>query len=199
MFLSGILTSLPKQQDPRLQISGMVKGFTLIELLVVVLIIGILAAVAVPQYKIAVYKSRLAAVIPTVKAMKQAVETYYLNNGEYIQNLDAYDIGFPCTTYNGNNSSRCETATTIWNVRSNVNMCQDVSAILINENREGINSYGMCLDYSHRPGVRYCGAAQNDSAANQVCKNLGGTYLRYGSCAEEGVLSNKCNFYLLPN
>lgn len=56
------------------------RGFTLIELLVVVLIIGILASVAVPQYTKAVEKSRTAGVIQKVKSLQNSVDMYLLAN-----------------------------------------------------------------------------------------------------------------------
>lgn len=56
------------------------RGFTLIELLVVVLIIGILASVAMPQYTKAVEKSRAAGVIQKVKSLQNAVDMYLLAN-----------------------------------------------------------------------------------------------------------------------
>lgn len=56
-------------------------GFTLIELLVVVLIIGILSAVALPQYTKAVEKSRLSEALTTIKALRDQMDLYVLENG----------------------------------------------------------------------------------------------------------------------
>ena len=73
------------------------KAFTLIEILIVVLIIAILAAIAVPQYKLAVAKSQVAQVLSAVADIVQAQEFYYLANGHYtkkIKDLDI-DVNFP--------------------------------------------------------------------------------------------------------
>ncbi|WP_424245556.1 prepilin-type N-terminal cleavage/methylation domain-containing protein [Elusimicrobium posterum] len=67
-------------------------GFTLIELLVVVLIIGILAAIALPQYTKAVEKSRSAEALTNISSMEKALERFILQEGGIPSNVSFEDL-----------------------------------------------------------------------------------------------------------
>ncbi|NOI82869.1 pilin [Vibrio tubiashii] len=59
------------------------KGFTLIELMIVVAVIGVLAAIAVPQYQTYVAKSEASAALASITGHRANVETYVLTEGSF--------------------------------------------------------------------------------------------------------------------
>ena len=67
-------------------------GFTLIELLVVVLIIGILTAVALPQYQKAIIKTKFLKVKIVGEKLAEAEELYFLENGDYTNQVADLDL-----------------------------------------------------------------------------------------------------------
>ena len=73
----------------------MQKGFTLIELMIVVAIIGILAAIAIPQYQAYIGKANFASGLSTLTALKTNVESFIMEEGMFPDdaNVIAADLG----------------------------------------------------------------------------------------------------------
>jgi prepilin-type N-terminal cleavage/methylation domain-containing protein len=73
------------------------KGFTLIELMIVVVIIGILAAIAIPKFNAVSVKAKQAEAGPILKQICSLQGTYFQENGTYAANIGAL-TGFTAPT-----------------------------------------------------------------------------------------------------
>ncbi|PST87843.1 prepilin-type cleavage/methylation domain-containing protein [Photobacterium sp. NCIMB 13483] len=75
------------------------QGFTLIELMIVVAVIGVLSAIAIPQYQKYVAKAEVASVLSTMTGVKTNIEAFVVENGRFPDNSTVgetpKDLGAP--------------------------------------------------------------------------------------------------------
>ncbi len=163
------------------------KAFTLLELLVVVLIIGILAAIALPQYKLAVAKSKYNTIKEMTESLAQSVERYYLATGTPPTNLEVLDIDIP-GEYQGNAKLRKDLPSG-GSCGFNAGTSNDQELICF-KNIFGTDiAYLSKIYYNQTKKVKYCYAFSTDTTdlVNKVCQTDTGkttphsctTYCRY--------------------
>ena len=138
------------------------KAFTLIK----ILIIGILAAIALPQYRLAVLKTRYTQLITLGESIYQAAQTYHLANGSYPGRFDELDINIPGTG-DGNQRVYGDYKCTLY---AGVDDTLDsIRCVYIQS--EGNLAY---LIVYKSDNLRRCIASTTWTLGNQLCQNLTG-------------------------
>ncbi len=143
------------------------KGFTLIELLVVVLIIGLLAAVAVPQYRLAVEKTKASTMLSILKSLDSAQKIFEQAHGNYATTFDELDVEIP----SGGNINEAHNRIEYSN-KQILSICSAPICIPTSLQAYPNTDIGYYLEFS--TGAKVCQAEKTNSMANKICHSLAG-------------------------
>ena len=164
-------------ENPGQKHSGMTalcngRAFTLIELLVVVLIIGILAAIALPQYQSAVDKAHGTRVLTLARSIQRAQELYYAEYGDYTNQYEELSIDLPVKEKKSN-LTFVSTSGDYYEFHKEQTGKQNSQPSSVYVYFKGISAFLIVsYKYSFFRGKVYCYALNTNERAKQLCHNL---------------------------